>query len=78
MRAEKYDIFIESADGTSTKARYGFGAAGEEVQQILEIPGTVRVRVHIDGEQPEVVFETTRAWRLVDIKQRIKGLSFEQ
>ncbi|MDP4200723.1 MAG: hypothetical protein Q8922_09435 [Bacteroidota bacterium] len=78
MKAEKYNIYVESADGTSTKVRYGFGAAGEEVQRILDVPGTVRIRVQIEGEKPDVTFETTRAWRLLDIKQRIKALSFEQ
>lgn len=77
MKAEKYNIFVETADGTSTKVRYGFGAAGEEVQRILEVPGTVRVRVHIEGEQTQAAFEAGRTWRLVDIKQRIKALSFD-
>jgi len=77
MKAEKYNILVESDQGTSTKVRYGFGAAGEEVQRILDLPGTVRIRVQIEGERAEVSFETNRVWRLLDIKQRIKGLSFD-
>jgi hypothetical protein len=77
MKAEKYLISIESADGTAMKIRFGFGAAGEEVQKILDLPGTKQIRVRIEGENPEVTFDALRPWRLVDIKQRIKGLSFE-
>lgn len=77
MKAEKYCISIESTEGASMKVRYGFGAAGEEVQRILDIPGTKQIRVRIEGQNPEVSFDAGRTWRLLDIKQRIKGLSFE-
>jgi hypothetical protein len=77
MKAEKYQISIESESGTTMKVRYGFGAAGEEVQRILVIPGTKQIRVRIEGENPEVSFDVSKTWRLLDIKQRIKGLSFE-
>ena len=77
MKAEKYQISIESENGTSMKIRYGFGAAGEEVQKTLVVPGTKAIRVRIEGQNPEVTFDAARTWRLLDIKQRIKGLSFE-
>ncbi len=81
MKAEKYVIFIElKSDGsltTSTKIRYGFGAAGEEVQKLLSLEGLERVRVKIEGKVPEVSFQPGRPIRLLDIKQRIKSLSFE-
>ena len=77
MKAEKYQISIESESGTSMKVRYGFGAAGEEVQRILGTPGIKSIRVRIEGENHEVSFDAAKTWRLLDIKQRIKGLSFE-
>ena len=86
MKAEKYNIFIEirrESEGSSTlektmKVRHGFGAAGEEVQKILEFPGLERIRVKIEDERGEVTFLPGRIFRLVDIKQRIKSLSFDQ
>jgi hypothetical protein len=77
MKAEKYQISIESETGSSMKVRYGFGAAGEEVQRVLATPGTKSIRVRIEGQNPEVAFDAAKTWRLLDIKQRIKGLSFE-
>ena len=77
MKAEKYQISIESESGTAMKIRYGFGAAGEEVQRIIVTPGTKMIRVRIEGQNPEVSFDAAKTWRLLDIKQRIKGLSFE-
>ena len=82
MKAEKYIIMIEAPlkadDGAIatpvTKTRFGFGAAGEEVQKLLAA-GMERIRVRIDGTTSETVFGNTRPWRLLDIKQRIKGLS---
>ncbi len=77
MKAEKYNIFIEAGGETLTKVRFGFGAAGEEVQKLLELPGLQRIRVKIEGTTTEVTLLPGRTWRLVDIKQRIKALSFD-
>ncbi len=77
MKAEKYLIVTESVAPTTpvvSKVRFGFGAAGEEVQKLL-LTGVDRVRVKIDGTPLETVFITARPWRLLDIKQRIKSLS---
>jgi hypothetical protein len=76
MKAEKYLIFIEANGSASSTVRYGFGAAGEEVQKILETPGIEKVRVKIEGTNPEVAFMRDSSTRLVDIKQKIKSLSF--
>ena len=77
MKAEKYNIFVEVNGETSMKVRHGFGAAGEEVQKLLELPGLERIRVRIEGATTEVTLLPGRTWRLVDIKQRIKSLSFD-
>ena len=86
MKAEKYLIVTESILTSVTdaggavialpiaKTRYGFGAAGEEVQKLLAL-GIEKVRVKIDGTPSETIFVNSRPWRLLDIKQRIKGLS---
>jgi hypothetical protein len=76
MKFEKYVIFIESDGSASMTVRYGFGAAGEEVQKILGNSGIQKVRVKIDGANPEVSFLPGSSGRLVDIKQKIKSLSF--
>ncbi|GEM_PF-2519925 len=84
MKAEKYLILTDvrpaepssEAIQTTTRVRFGFGAAGEEVQRVLETNGVERVRVRIDGENREVMFLPGRAQRLLDIKQKIKSLSF--
>jgi hypothetical protein len=75
MVFEKYMIFIESNGSASTTIRYGFGAAGEEVQKILGNIGIEKVRVKIEGANPEVSFFPESSTRLVDIKQKIKSLS---
>jgi hypothetical protein len=77
MKAEKYNIVVESNGSAATKVRYGFGAAGEEVQRILDSGSVERVRVSIDGESTEILFQAGRPTRLLDIKQKIKSLSFE-
>ncbi len=77
MKAEKYIISIEVGGELLHKVRYGFGAAGEEVQRQLEIIGTERIRVKIEDTKTEITFVPGRAIRLLEIKQRIKGLSFE-
>jgi hypothetical protein len=77
VKAEKYLIVTESSAPALpivSKVRFGFGAAGEEVQKLLTT-GVERVRVRIDGTALETVFASARPWRLLDIKQRIKGLS---
>lgn len=76
MKAEKYLISTEAGGTTSVRVRYGFGAAGEEVQKLLETSELVRIRVTIEGEKREVQFlPGGRALRLVDIKARLKTLS---
>lgn len=74
MKAEKYLIVTEGNGQSTTKVRFGFGAAGEEVQKLLTA-GVELVRVKIDGTTHETTFVASRPWRLLDIKQRIKGLS---
>jgi hypothetical protein len=85
MKAEKYNIFIEVNGQTSMKVRYGYGAAGEEVQKILDTvnadgtPLVNCIRVKIEDTHQEVWFEPNpgKPYRLLDIKQKIKSLSFE-
>ena len=83
MKAEKYLIYVDvrSADdgavASQLKVRYGFGAAGEEVQKLLELAGLEGIRVKIEGKNPEVNFAPGKPLRLLDIKQKIKSLSFE-
>ena len=76
MKFEKYMISIETNGSAAMRIRYGFGAAGEEVQKILELAGIERVRVKIEGANPEVTFLPGGSSRLVDIKQKLKSLSF--
>ncbi len=77
QKAEKYLISTEIGGTTSVRVRYGFGAAGEEVQKLLELAGLERIRVKIEDERREVEFlPSGRALRLVDIKARLKSLSF--
>ncbi len=77
MKAEKYLISTEIGGGTTVRVRYGFGAAGEEVQKLLDLPGLVRIMVKIEGNRREVQFlPGGRLLRLVDIKGRLKSLSF--
>ncbi len=76
MKAEKYLLQVETGGTVSVKIRYGFGAAGEEVQKLLDLMSPERIRVKIEGQQREVEFKPGRTFRLADIKQKIKSLSF--
>jgi hypothetical protein len=76
MKAEKYLLQIEAAGAVSVKVRYGFGAAGEEVQKLLDLVKPERIRVKIEGQTREVEFLPGKPFRLADIKQKIKSLSF--
>lgn len=74
MKAEKYVIVTEAAGQSSMRIRFGFGAAGEEVQRLLE-SGVERIRVRIEGYPSETIFPSGRPYKLLDIKQKIKSLS---
>ncbi len=76
MKAEKYLISTELGGTTSVRIRYGFGAAGEEVQKLLDLAGLERIRVKIEDETREVQFLPGRPYRLVEIKAKLKSLSF--
>ena len=76
MKAEKYLISTEIGGTTSVRIRYGFGAAGEEVQKLLDVAGLERIQVKIEGQTREVQFIPGRPLRLVDIKSKLKSLSF--
>jgi hypothetical protein len=76
MKAEKYLLQIEAGGAVSVKVRYGFGAAGEEVQRLLDLLNPERIRVKIEGQTREVEFQPGKPFRLADIKQKIKSLSF--
>jgi hypothetical protein len=75
VKAEKYVIVTESSGQSSMRIRFGFGAAGEEVQKLLET-GAEQIRVRIDGNPSETIFPAGRIYKLVDIKHKIKSLSF--
>ena len=76
MKAEKYLISTELGGTTSVRIRYGFGAAGEEVQKLLDLAGLERIRVKIEDQTREVQFLPGRPYRLVEIKAKLKSLSF--
>jgi hypothetical protein len=76
MKAEKYLLQVEAAGAVSVKVRYGFGAAGEEVQRLFDLMRPERIRVKIEGQAREVEFLPGKISRLADIKQKIKSLSF--
>ncbi len=76
MKAEKYLLQVEASGSISVKVRYGFGAAGEEVQRLLGLMNPERIRVKIEGQEREVEFLPGKTSRLADIKQKIKSLSF--
>lgn len=76
VKFEKYVIVAETGlPSPMMKIRFGFGAAGEEVQKLLDMQGVQNIRVRIDGTKLETVFPGGRPWRLLDIKQRLKGLT---
>lgn len=76
QKAEKYLISMEIGGTKSVRVRYGFGAAGEEVQKMLDLAGLERIRVKIEDETREVEFIPGRPYRLVEIKGKLKSLSF--
>ena len=75
VKAEKYVITTERSGESSMRIRFGFGAAGEEVQRLLE-SGVDQIRVRIEGLPSETIFVKGRTMKLVDIKHQIKSLSF--
>jgi hypothetical protein len=74
VKAEKYVIIIDQDGKSTTRVRLGFGAAGEEVQRLLTA-GADSVKVQVPSTGGQTVFQSGRQWRLLDIKQRIKGLT---
>jgi hypothetical protein len=74
VKAEKYVIIIDQDGKSSTRIRLGFGAAGEEVQKLLSA-GADSVMVQVPSNGGQTVFYSGKTWRLLDIKQRIKGLT---
>ncbi len=74
VKAEKYVIVTEHSGQSTMRIRFGFGAAGEEVQKLLDTGAEIRVR--IDGNLSETIFPSGRLYKLVDIKNKIKSLSF--
>jgi hypothetical protein len=75
VKAEKYVITTEGSSEPIRLVRWGFGAAGEEIQKLLT-DGTVKlVRVEVTGLNKFAVFGRDKIWRLLDIKQKIKGLT---
>lgn len=77
MKAEKYIIVTEVSGQSDSRVRWGFGAAGEEVQKLLQLPGLERISIKIESKGPTATFQNNRQWKLLDIKQRIKGLSLD-
>lgn len=77
-RAEKYVIHLDANGQSTMRVRFGFGAAGEEVQKLLLTPGLERIRLRIDGTDPEITFQPSiKPYRLLDIKQKIKQLTLD-
>lgn len=74
VKAEKYVIVTENSGQASMRIRFGFGAAGEEVQRLLG-SGADQIRVRIEGLPSETIFPAGRMMKLVDIKHKIKSLS---
>jgi hypothetical protein len=75
VKAEKYVIVTEQSGQSSMRIRFGFGAAGEEVQKLLS-SGVEQIRVRIEGFPSETIFPSGRTYKLLDIKHKIKSLSF--
>ena len=73
--AEKYIITTEGTQEPLTVVRYGFGAAGEEIQKLLLAEGVKKIVVDVHGRGKRTEFANEKPWRLLDIKQRIKNLT---
>ncbi len=75
MKAEKYVITTEGGVTPIKITRFGFGVAGEEIQKLL-LTDAKLIRVFVVGPNKETLFDKEREWRLHDIKQRIKNLTY--
>ena len=75
MKAEKYVITAEGTPEPLKLVRWGFGAAGEEIQKLLTDMNVKLVRIEVSGLNKFAVFGRDKIWRLLDIKQKIKGLT---
>lgn len=73
--AEKYIITTEGTQEPLTVVRYGFGAAGEEIQKLLLAEGVKKIIVDVHGRNKRTEFAKDKPWRLLDIKQRVKNLT---
>lgn len=73
--AEKYIITTEGTAEAQTVVRYGFGAAGEEIQKLLSGEGVSKIIVDVHGRNKRTEFAKDKVWRLLDIKQKIKNLT---
>lgn len=73
--AEKYIITAEGTAEPLTVVRYGFGAAGEEIQKLLLSEGVKKIVVDVHGRNKRTEFGKDKVWRLLDIKQRVKNLT---
>lgn len=75
MKAEKYVITTEGSAEPIKMVRWGFGAAGEEIQKLLTDAAVNLVRVEVSGLNKFANFGRDKIWRLLDIKQKLKGLT---
>jgi hypothetical protein len=73
--AEKYIITTEGSGEPLTVVRYGFGAAGEEIQKLLAKQDVTKVLVDVHGHNKHTHFSKDKNWRLLDIKQKVKNLT---
>jgi hypothetical protein len=75
VKAEKYIITTEGNEHPIKVVRWGFGAAGEEIQKILCDASVKIVRITVVGPEKQTFFGRDKEWRLLDIKQKIKSLT---
>lgn len=75
VKAEKYVITTEGTGEPIKIVRWGFGAAGEEIQKLLTDSAVTLVRIEVTGTIKAAVFGRDKEWRLLDIKQKIKSLT---
>jgi hypothetical protein len=75
VKAEKYIITTEGNEHPLKVTRWGFGAAGEEIQKMLTDPSVKVVRIFVVGPDKQTFFGRDKEWRLLDIKQKIKSLT---